>query len=112
MGERSAVNAWWNGAVGIVYSNAPEASYAEGKWPSFRQGGVVQVIEIFVQMSQEIPVIFSPEALEEFRARFWDIHPPNGLFVAQAFTWGSIIRAKPSVRFHRCTINVEGKNIC
>jgi hypothetical protein len=111
MGERSAVNTWRNWAARILHSDAPKASDAKRKRPSSRQGGVMQIIAIFVQISQKILVVFSPEAFEEFGTRFRDIHATNGLFVAQGFACGAVIRAKPSVRFHRGAIHMKGKNI-
>jgi hypothetical protein len=71
----------------------------------------VEIVAVFVQITEEVGVILSTEVLEKFISRFGDVYAPNSLFVAQPFAGWSIVSAKPSVGFHGGAIDMKGEDI-
>jgi hypothetical protein len=98
-------------ATGILHGDAPEIPQTERKWFRVREGGVVKIVAVFIEVSAEVIVIFSSIMVEEFGADFWNIDMPLGFVIAQTLAGWSKISTKICICFGGGTIGVKRINV-
>ena len=57
------MNAWRNWAVRILDSDAPKVAETKGKGLCVRQGGIVKIVIVVVQVFEKVIVILASEKL-------------------------------------------------
>ena len=104
---RGTMNAGRNRTARRVDRDTPEIAHPEIERPGVRQGCIVKIVAIFLEVDAKIVVVRPAEMSEKFGADFGNVNPTARFVVAETFARCAEIGAKKSVGSDRCAVGVE-----